>query len=97
MKVKIYYNKTELATAFSKSWATIASLVKEIEGEVEKGRYNQYAICDDRVNIGVFADYYKYRKRLRDKNLRRTVPPFEIGKALLMIPNTQPQEENIGA
>ena len=94
---KIYYTKSSLATAFSISRPTVAVICDEIKNEMKNGRYNQYAICDKKIHVGVFADYYKYRKRLKDKNARKIVPPFNLYSALSMIPGANeelPQESN---
>ena len=57
---------------------------------MEHGRYNEYAIIDNEINVGVFADYIKYRKLLKNKNARKYVPPFNLQKALAMV---VPEEE----
>ena len=51
-----------------------------IEEEIGK-RYNQYALLDNLVSIEVFADYQKYRRWLKDRNLRKVVPPFSMEEA----------------
>ena len=57
----------------------------EIKKQIELGRYNRYAILDNEVNVGVFADYLKYRKLLKGKNTRKYVPPFNLRESLDMV------------
>lgn len=76
----MYANKTTIAKVFHISCQTVWHRQQEIEQEIGK-RYNRYAILDGLLSIEVFADYEKYRKRLRDRNLRKTVPPFSMEEA----------------
>ena len=76
----MYANKTTIAKVFRISRQTVWHRQQEIEQEIGK-RYNRYAILDGLLSIEVFADYEKYRKRLRDRNLRKTVPPFSMEEA----------------
>lgn len=78
----MYANKKSLANLFGISYPTVYRRVEGIEEEMGKGkRYNRYAICDGLVSVAVFADYEKYHRRLTDKNLRKTVPPFDMDEA----------------
>lgn len=76
-----YETKERLADEFHVSKGTIRNRVKEIEEEIKKGRYNDYAIIRDGqillINTIVFIDYLKYRKMLLDKNARKYVPEFK--------------------
>lgn len=76
-----YETKERLADEFHCSKGTIRNRVKEIEEEIKKGRYNDYAIIRDGqillINTIVFIDYLKYRKMLLDKNARKYVPEFK--------------------
>ena len=60
---------------------TVATKIKGIEQEIERGRYNPYVIANDGgsvlINIYAFIDYITYRKRLEDKNMRKYVPEFK--------------------
>lgn len=65
---------------FSDCRSTFYTKVAEIRGQIEKGRYNRYALIDDgkvRVNYFVYYDYCKYRTMLKDRNAAKYVPPFE--------------------
>lgn len=82
MTVKMYVNKAELSRCFGVSPPTVYRRVAGIEEEIKKGRYNRYAIADGLVSVAVFVDYTKYQKRLNDRNLRKTVPPFNMQEAM---------------
>lgn len=75
-----YRQKAQIAEEFGLSPSTVQARVKEIEKEVESGRYNAYAIIRDGrlllINVLVFIDYMKYRKMLLDKNARKYAPEF---------------------
>lgn len=76
-----YLPYKDLANEFHVSKGTVANFAKEIEDEAKKsGRYSVYAVIKEgkmvRVNALVFADYFAFRKMLRDKNARKHVPPF---------------------
>lgn len=81
---RMYGNKVDIANTFSISLPTVHRRVKGIEEEIGK-RYNRYAIADNLISLAVFADYQKYHKRLRDKNLRKTVPPFDMYEARMYL------------
>lgn len=72
---------TELADSFGMSKQTVTSRIKEIEQEVEAGRYGPHSVIHDvgyvAVNPLVFVDYLTYRQRLRNKNLRKNVPEYD--------------------
>ena len=89
-KITIYQNRMALARTFGISRSKVYDIVDEIKKQIELGRYNRYAILDNEVNVGVFADYIKYRKLLKNKNARKYVPPFNLQKALAMV---VPEEE----
>ena len=76
----MYANKTDTAKIFGISTPTVCRRIEGISKEVGK-RYNQYAVLGNLVHLAVFADYQKYYKYLADKNLRKTVPPFDLQEA----------------
>ena len=76
----MYANKAAISRIFGISPPTVYKRVEEIEGEIGK-RYNQYAILENLVSIEVFADYQKYRKWLKNKNLRKNIPDFTMAEA----------------
>ncbi len=80
----MYANKSDIAKIFFLSPSTVYRRVEGIEAEIGK-RYNKYAILDNLVSIEVFADYQKYNKRLADRNLRKSVPPFNMADARMYL------------
>lgn len=76
----MYATKAEIARMFKISNQTVYNRVSGIQKEIGR-RYNQYAIVDNLVSIGVYVDYEKYRKHLEDKNLRKYIPPFDMKEA----------------
>jgi hypothetical protein len=82
-----YKSRSQLAEIFGISTQTVDNRIKEIQSEVAAGRYGPHSVLKDvgyvAVNLYVFADYMTYRARLRNKNLRKSVPPynaFEIAR-----------------
>ena len=76
----MYATKANIARIFGVTQPTVYSRVAGIQKEIGK-RYNRYAICDNLISLAVYADYEKYHKRLADKNLRKTVPDFDMIEA----------------
>ena len=76
----MYATKASIARLFGVTQPTVYKRVKGIENEIGK-RYNRYAICDNLISLAVYVDYEKYHKRLADKNLRKTVPDFNMAEA----------------
>lgn len=81
---KRYRNKTDIAHIFGVSNPTVYRRVEGIKKEIGK-RYNQYAILDNLISLAVYADYEKYHKRLENRNLRNTVPPFDMYEARMYL------------
>lgn len=63
---------------------TLESRLNEIRQEVRNGRYDDYAIIEDGgitlINYMILIDYMKYRRMLKEKNLRKHVPDYEPQK-----------------
>lgn len=76
----MYVNKATIARMFGVSPPTVYRRVEGIKSEIGK-RYNRYAIINNLVSAEVYADYEKYHKRLNDKNMRKTVKPFDMEEA----------------
>ena len=76
-----YMTKEHLAELLSCTKVTINTRMKEIEEEVKNGRYGQHAIIRDGgivlINYLVWIDYLRWRKQLKEKNLRKLVPKFD--------------------
>jgi DNA-binding Lrp family transcriptional regulator len=75
-----YMTKEQLSKNLGVSKGTIQNRIAEIEKEVAKGRYGKHSIIRDGgivlINYLVMIDYLNYRKMLKEKNARKTVPPF---------------------
>lgn len=67
----------QLATEFNMSKRTVQRKRRGIEDEMEKGRYNKYAIVGALTNVYVFIDYIKFEKTLKNPILRKCIPDFE--------------------
>ncbi len=81
---KKYRNKTDIAHIFGVSNPTVYRRVEGIKKEIGK-RYNQYAILDNLISLAVYADYEKNHKKLENRNLRKTVPPFDMYEAMMYL------------
>ncbi len=77
----LYASKSEIAKQFKMSRTTVYRLLDGIEEEIRAGRYSRYAIADNKINKAVFLDYMTHARRLQKKNLRKTVPQFDIDEA----------------
>lgn len=76
-----YLLTKEVAKEMNMCKQSAQSRIAEIKEEVKKGRYDEFAIIKDGgfllVNYLVLIDYMKWRERLRDKNARKSVPPYD--------------------
>lgn len=74
-------SKEQLCKEFQLCDKTIEQKLRGIEEEIGKGRYTEYDLIRNgrikRCTYSAFFDYLKYEKRLKDKHLRKTVPPFD--------------------
>ncbi|MDD3416366.1 MAG: hypothetical protein PHY47_20580 [Lachnospiraceae bacterium] len=83
-----YMTAGKLADEFHLSPSTVYARLKEIEKEVEEGRYRGYdytVIRDGKIvliNALVFIDYMTYRRQLLDHNARKYVPEFRPEKVV---------------
>ena len=74
-----YKTIAELREIYGQSRATINAYLKAIQNDP---RYaGQWIDLGDkrprRINSLIYEDYLHYRTRLRDRNLRKTVPPYD--------------------
>lgn len=71
---------SQLCEALDCSKATVSRKMKGFREEVQKGRYGDYALVESgriiRVSSIAFWDYLVYEERLKEKYLRKYVPPF---------------------
>lgn len=79
--MSVYSTKADIARFFGISRGTVYEYIKGIENEIQQGRYASCAIAEGKVNRAVFLDYMQYRKRLKNKNLRKFVPGFDARKS----------------
>lgn len=84
----VLVSKDVLAENYHMCVRTVELRIKEIISE-NKDRYGDFAIIKHGslvlVNVLAFTDYLTYRDRLRDKNLKKNVPPYnpeEVAKQL---------------
>lgn len=87
MRASPYKTLDDLSDELGVSKQTLHSRKKELEEEKE--RYGEYAVIRDAgivlINYLAWIDFLKYRQRLKEKNLRKHVPPYnpmEIAKSL---------------
>ena len=84
-----YMRKEQLADEFQISVGTVRTRLFEIEDEIKKGRYNDYAVIRDGnivlINVLVFIDYMTYRRQLLDCNTRKYTPAFHPEKLIQTI------------
>lgn len=84
-----YMRKEQLADEFQISAGTVRTRLFEIEDEIKKGRYNDYAVIRDGnivlINVLVFIDYMTYRRQLLDRNTRKYTPAFHPEKLIQTI------------
>lgn len=75
-----YVTRANLVKEMQVSIGTVDKRIHEIKEEIIRKRYSEFALIKDggimMVNYLVLIDYMHYRERLRDRNLRKTVPPY---------------------
>ncbi len=79
----LYIDATLAKLLFQDGKSTFFTKVREIREEIRNGRYADYAILEEgkiKVCKAVYTDYSTYRARLKEKNLRKHVPPFDAKK-----------------
>ena len=82
---KLYKSEQQLAKEWDVSIRTVRTRVAEIKAEIKNGRYGEYAISEDGpkivlVHYPTWVDYMTHRQKLKQKNLRKTVKPFDACK-----------------
>ncbi|SFI19482.1 hypothetical protein SAMN04487830_12931 [Pseudobutyrivibrio sp. OR37] len=88
MAVKIphaYENKSQLAETFGLSRQCIGNWYSDFEAVVATGRYGPYAILDTQTNVAAFADFIKYRRWFKEKNMAKNIPAFNLIAAINII------------
>lgn len=86
---KEYITRANIMENFSMGKASVDNRLKGIKEEIANGRYPEMAIIKDGgfvfVNYLVFLDYLSNRDRLKEKNLRKYVEPFNAIKVAKQI------------
>lgn len=84
----VLLSKNAIAENYHMCIRTVENRIKEIVTDY-KDRYGDFAVIKHGtlvlVNVLAFADFLAYRDRLKDKNLRKNVPPYnpeEVAKQL---------------
>lgn len=76
--------KEALANHYDVSVATVSTRLKEMEKEIEKGRYPKDTIIRDGkivwVNVLAFDDFLERRKQLQDPIACKHTPEYSPGK-----------------
>lgn len=76
-----YMTRANLAEMLGVSRVTVDARCKEIKEEIRQGRYDERVLIEDGgfklINVYAYMDYICYRKRLREKNMRKHVPPYD--------------------
>lgn len=65
------------------------TIFREIDKQIEDGRYSETAMGDGdprSVNYYVYRDYITNRRKLKDKNLRKHVKPFNPAEIAVICP-----------
>lgn len=79
-KMRPVLTRSMISQMFGISDRTVSTFMKEIEAEVDKGRYGRYSVVRTGgvsfVNAMVLIDFMKYRTMLKDNALRKYVPEF---------------------
>lgn len=83
MSGNIIKTRKQIMEELGMSKRTVEERLKEIEAECRPGgRYENCQYCVQRsggfvrVNWLIWNDYETYRTRLKEKNLRKSVPPY---------------------
>lgn len=64
-------------------------IFSEIDDQIRQGRYSPVSISDDKprsVNYYVYRDYMANRKKLKDRNLKKYVRPFNPAEVAVICP-----------
>ena len=72
-----WMSSKDLAAELGLSVSFIKTVVQEFKAEIEAGRYSPYVVAGERYNFYAIIDFMTFRKRLKDKNMRKYVPPFK--------------------
>ena len=91
---RIFMTANQLSEYEGMTAAHYRQVICEIEDQIEEGRYPRSAVGGDprSVNYYVYRDYMCYtpertnRKRLKSRNLKKTVKPFNAAEVAALCP-----------
>ena len=85
---KLFMTADQLSEYEGMSGAHYRSIIREIEKQIKEGRYPETAIGGSprSVNYYVYRDYMTNRRRLRNRNLKKTVKPFNPAEIAQICP-----------
>lgn len=85
---KLFMTADQLSEYEGMSGAHYRSIIREIEKQIEEGRYPETSIGGNprSVNYYVYRDYMTNRRRLRNRNLKKTVKPFNPAEIAQICP-----------
>lgn len=86
---RLFMTAEQLSEYEGMTGAHYRQIFSEIEAQIGNGRYPKSSLSDGKprsVNYYVYRDYLANRKRLRDRNLRKTVDPFSPAEIAQICP-----------
>lgn len=86
---RIFMTAEQLAEYEGMSGTHYRVIFNEIEQEIANGRYPAVSLSDGKprsVNYFVYRDYLANRKRLKNRNLKKTVKPFNAAEIASICP-----------
>lgn len=86
---KLYMTARQLAEYEGKTPGHYRAIINEIADQINLGRYSPVALGESEprsVNYYVYRDYMAYRKRLKDRNMRKYVKPFNPAEIAAICP-----------
>lgn len=86
---RLFMTAEQLAEYEGMTGSHYRQIFNEIKDQIGNGRYPKSSLSDGKprsVNYYVYRDYVANRKRLRDRNLRKTVEPFNSAEIAQICP-----------
>lgn len=86
---RIFMTANQLSEYEGMTASHYRSIFQEIEEQIRCGRYPKTAMSDTRpqsVNYYVYRDYLSNRRRLKNRNLKKTVDPFNPAEIAQICP-----------
>ena len=86
---RIYMTAKQLSEYEGMTPAHYRAVFQEIEDQIRAGRYPRTAVSETKpqsVNYYVYRDYLSNRRRLKNRNLKKTVDPFNPAEIAQLCP-----------